>query len=73
MSNFEITRDSLLQLIASELERQGITVSELEKQADVTQDSVRDFIRGKTYIPRADKLQKILKVIKPDLDIFWHN
>jgi predicted XRE-type DNA-binding protein len=66
----EITRDNLLKLVRSGLERNSLSVVALEKEAGIPKDSVRDFLRGKTYIMRADKLQKVLKVIEPDLNLF---
>jgi hypothetical protein len=42
----------------------------LERQAGIPKDSIRDFFRGKTYIMRADKLQKVSAVIDPDLKLF---
>jgi transcriptional regulator with XRE-family HTH domain len=61
----EITRDNLLSLIQSRMKREGLNITSLEKRAGVPKDTVRDFLRGKTQILRADKLQKILRVIEP--------
>ena len=56
----EITRNNLLDVIRASLQERSLSVSRLEREAGVPKDTVRDFLRGKTYIPRADKLQKIL-------------
>lgn len=61
----EITRDNLLTLIKSGLQQHDLSISALERHADVPKDTVRDFLRGKTQILRADKLQKILRVLQP--------
>ena len=61
----EITRDNLLSLIKSGLQQHDLSISALERHADVPKDTVRDFLRGKTQILRADKLQKILRVLQP--------
>ncbi len=61
----EITRDNLLSLIKSGLQQHSLSISALERHADVPKDTVRDFLRGKTQILRADKLQKILRVLQP--------
>jgi predicted XRE-type DNA-binding protein len=61
----EITRDNLLALIRSGLKRESLSVAGLEKDAHVPKDTVRDFLRGKTQILRADKLQKILRILEP--------
>lgn len=66
----EFTRDNTIKLIRSGLREHSLSVSALEREAGISKDSVRDFLRGKTYIMRADKLQKVLKVIAPDLKIF---
>ena len=59
----EITRENLLNLILSELDSRKMSVVGLERDAQVPKDTVRDFLRGKTQILRADKLQKILRII----------
>jgi len=61
----EINRENLLLLIRSGLKRDSLSVLGLEKKAGVAQDTVRDFLRGKTQVLRADKLQKILGVLQP--------
>ncbi len=61
----EINRDNLLTLINSGIERDNLGITSLEKQAGVPKDTVRDFLRGKTQILRADKLQKILRILEP--------
>lgn len=61
----EITRDNLLSLIKSGLQQHSLSISALERHADVPKDTVRDFLRGKTQILRADKLQKIVRVLQP--------
>lgn len=66
----ELTRDNLLKLIRSGLEKHSLTVVALERQAGIPKDSIRDCFRGKTYIMRADKLQKVLAVIDPDFKLF---
>jgi len=65
-----ITRESLLHFIRTGLEKHSLGVKALEDEAGVSRDSVRDFLRGKTYIMRADKLQKVLRVLNPDLKPF---
>lgn len=62
----EITRNNLLGLIRASLKRDSLSVSGLERDAGVPKDTVRDFLRGKTQILRADKLQKILHIIEPE-------
>ena len=66
----EITRDNLLTLINSGIKRDALSIAGLEKQAGVPRDTVRDFLRGKTQILRADKLQKILRVLNPQSKLF---
>jgi predicted XRE-type DNA-binding protein len=61
----EITRDNLLKLIHSGITAKTLSVSALERDAGVPKDTVRDFLRGKTQILRADKLQKILRILDP--------
>ncbi len=62
----DITRDNLLSLIQSGMKRASLGIAGLEKKAGVPKDTVRDFLRGKTQILRADKLQKLLRVIEPE-------
>ncbi len=62
----EITRDNLLSLIQNGLKQQGLSITALEKQAGVPKDTVRDFLRAKTQILRADKLQKIVRILQPE-------
>lgn len=62
-ARMEVNRENLLNLIRSELAVRKMTVAGLERDAYVPKDTVRDFLRGKTQVLRADKLQKILKVI----------
>jgi hypothetical protein len=66
----ELNRDNLLNLVRSGLKKHSLTVKGLEEKAGVSKDSVRDFLRGKTYILRADKAQKVIAVLEPDLRIF---
>ncbi len=66
----ELTRDNILQLIRSGLEKHSLSVAALEREAGISKDSLRDFLRGKTYILRADKLQKVMKIIDPDFKLF---
>lgn len=61
----DITRDNLLSLIHDGLKHEGFSIAGLEKQSGVPKDTVRDFLRGKTQILRADKLQKILRILRP--------
>lgn len=62
----EHNRENLLELIRSGLERQQLSIAALERHAGVAKDTIRDFLRGKTQVLRADKLQKILRILKPD-------
>ena len=62
-ARMELTRENLLNLIRSELDSRKLSVAGLERDALVPKDTVRDFLRGKTQILRADKLQKILRII----------
>lgn len=62
----EITRENLLVILRTGLKRGGMGMSGLERQAGVPRDTVRDFLRGKTHILRADKLQKIMRVLSPE-------
>jgi predicted XRE-type DNA-binding protein len=61
----EINRENLLSLIKTGIKRNALSMSGLEKEANVPRDTVRDFMRGKTQVLRADKLQKIMKVLEP--------
>lgn len=65
----EITRENLLELIKTGIKRDKLSISGLERNAGVPKDTIRDFLRGKTQILRADKLQKILRVLEPKLHI----
>ena len=65
----EITRQSLLQLIDAARLEQNLTMKAVERMADVPADSLRDFYRGKVRVLRADKLQKVLKVLGYRMDI----
>ncbi|MGA7239904.1 MAG: hypothetical protein WBY44_29760 [Bryobacteraceae bacterium] len=65
-----LTRDTLLLLIHSSLKRDNMSIAALERLSGVPKDAVRDFLRGKTHIPRADKLQKIMNVIQPHVKLF---
>ena len=62
----EINRENLLQLIRTELATRKLSISALERQAVVAKDTIRDFLRGKTQVLRADKLQKVLRILKPE-------
>lgn len=60
----QYTREDLLRLLE---ERQAVmdwSDLRLAKEAGVKYDVVRDFKRGKTHIPRGDKLQKILNALQ---------
>lgn len=61
----EINRNNLLSLITGGIKRDGLSIAGLEKAAGVPRDTIRDFIRGKTQVLRADKLQKILSILEP--------
>lgn len=61
----EYTRETLLNVIQTGLEKRSLSISALEKRAGVPKDTVRDFLRAKTHILRADKLQKIMEVLAP--------
>jgi predicted XRE-type DNA-binding protein len=65
----EINRDNLLALIKNGVKRDALSIAGLEKQAGVPRDTVRDFMRGKTHVLRADKLQKILRILGPKVTI----
>jgi phosphatidylserine/phosphatidylglycerophosphate/cardiolipin synthase-like enzyme len=67
--NPRITRESVLDLIDKAREEQGISVKGLENMAGVPADTMRDFLRGKAHLLRADKLQKILNVLGYELII----
>jgi hypothetical protein len=62
----EITRLNLLTVIQSGMKRASMSIAGLERSAGVPKDTVRDFLRGKTQILRADKLQKILHILGPE-------
>lgn len=62
----EINRENLLNLIRTELAARKLSISALERQASVAKDTIRDFLRGKTQVLRADKLQKILRILHPE-------
>lgn len=64
--SLDFTRENLVPLIQGWMDANNSGPSELERQAGVGKDCVRDFLRGKVHIPRADKLQKILRVVAPD-------
>jgi transcriptional regulator with XRE-family HTH domain len=66
----QVTRDNLLGLLRSRMQEQSLSVAGLERKAGISRDSLRDFFRGKTYIPRADKLQTVLRVIAPEIRLF---
>ena len=66
----DITRESLLHIVRTGLKKQSLSIKGLEDKAGVSKDSVRDFLRGKTYIMRADKLQKVLAILEPNLKVF---
>jgi len=65
----DITRENLLKLIQGGMKREGLGVTALERGAGVPKDTIRDFLRGKTQILRADKLQKILRVLEPQPEL----
>lgn len=69
-SSIEITRDNLLSLVEARLESLGVTVAELERRAGLPKDTVRDFKRGKTYMLRSDKYQRLMKIIAPEMRPF---
>jgi predicted XRE-type DNA-binding protein len=62
----EINRENLLAFIRNGLKSRSLTMSGLENLAKVPRDTIRDFMRGKTQVLRADKLQKIMSVLEPD-------
>ncbi len=66
----EITRDNLIAFVNERLTAEGLSVAELERRAGVPKDTIRDFQRGKTYILRADKYQKVMRVLAPGEPIF---
>jgi hypothetical protein len=66
----EITRDNVLAFISSRLKTTELSVAELERLAGVPKDTVRDFQRGKTYMLRADKYQKIMDILAPGMKSF---
>ncbi len=66
MTAMEHNRENLLKLIRSGLEINKLSIAALERTAGVAKDTIRDFLRGKTQILRADKLQKILRVLHPE-------
>jgi hypothetical protein len=68
--HMDITRDNLLGLIRTGLKNKATGISALEKESGVPKDTIRDFLRGKTQILRADKLQKILRVLEPTDKVF---
>jgi len=65
----EVTRDNLLSLIRNGLKREDLSISALEKLASVPKDTVRDFLRAKTHILRADKLEKIRRILEPECKV----
>jgi len=70
MSATELTRETLLDIVRTGLKKRGLTIKALEKKAGVSTDSVRDFLRGKTYVLRADKAQKVIAILEPDMKLF---
>lgn len=61
----ELTRDTLLEMVQSELLKRKLSISSLEKQSGLAKDTIRDFLRGKTWLLRSDKLQKLLAFLQP--------
>jgi transcriptional regulator with XRE-family HTH domain len=67
--NQRISRQYVLELIIRARKEKDFKVSALEEMAKVPKDTIRDFERGKSYLIRSDKLQKILNVLGYDLII----
>jgi hypothetical protein len=60
-----LTRENLLQLIERHQAERKTSVSALEREAGLAKDTLRDFLRGKTHLLRADKMEKLRAVIAP--------
>jgi len=58
----EMTREWLESQIELALSK-GASVLGMEKKAGLRQDTIRDFLRGKTQMLRADKLQALQPVL----------
>jgi lambda repressor-like predicted transcriptional regulator len=69
-ASIELTREALLDIVRAGLRKHSLTIKALEKKAGLSTDSVRDFLRGKTHILRADKAQKVLAILEPTLKVF---
>ena len=79
----ELTRDNLMQFINAEITKKSTEIetqlgkrkknayswNTLERQAGVPKDTIRDFMRAKTTVLRADKLQKVLSALQYDVVI----
>ena len=69
LSTTQITRQYVLDLISTAREQQKLGPTALERKAGIPKDTIRDFERGKAYLIRADKLQKILNALGYQLSI----
>jgi len=65
----DFSRQTILELIKAEQQKLGLSRQALEQKAGVPKDTLRDFERSKAYIPRADKLQKILNALGLEMSI----
>jgi phosphatidylserine/phosphatidylglycerophosphate/cardiolipin synthase-like enzyme len=64
-----LNRKNVMAFLAAAREEKGLGVGEMEKNAGVPIDTIRDFVRGKSHLIRADKLQKLLNAIGYNLII----
>ena len=76
----ELTRDNLMRFINVEVAKKSVEIeaqlgkrkknayswNALERRAGVPKDTIRDFMRGKATVLRADKLQKVLSALNYD-------
>ena len=62
-------RDDIVALVNKELLTRKLTITALEKNSGLSKDTIRDFLRGKTHIPRADKMEKLMHYLRPQQKI----
>lgn len=68
-SKARITRQYVLDIINTTRKEQNLGLGALEQKSGVPKNTIRDFIRGKAHLIRADKLQKILNALGYELSI----
>ncbi len=62
----EYTRETLLEMIRRKEDEQGYSLRKIATLSGISYDNMKDFKRGKAHMFRADKLQKLLKVLEDD-------